>query len=116
MTTQTIRSAIITGSGERHFCTGTDVGNVAATGKINAGNGPASHELWWSPHQNRVWNPASVREGLVAGGGLHFVVDSDIVLAAENAAFMDTHVNVGMVGGIENVGLAGASRSARRCA
>jgi enoyl-CoA hydratase/carnithine racemase len=40
------------------------------------------------------------------GGGHHFVVDSDIVVASENAAFMDTHVNVGMVGALENVGLA----------
>jgi len=40
------------------------------------------------------------------GGGLHFVVDADIVLASENAAFMDTHVNVGMVGALENIGLA----------
>ena len=30
----------------------------------------------------------------------------DIVLASENAAFTDTHVNVGMVGALENVGLA----------
>ena len=44
--------------------------------------------------------------GLCVGGGLHFVVDADIVLASENAAFMDTHVNVGMVGALENIGLA----------
>jgi enoyl-CoA hydratase/carnithine racemase len=44
--------------------------------------------------------------GLVTGAGLHFVVDADIVLASENAAFMDSHVNVGMVGALENVGLA----------
>jgi enoyl-CoA hydratase/carnithine racemase len=34
------------------------------------------------------------------------VVDADIVLASENAAFMDAHVNVGMVGAVENIGLA----------
>jgi enoyl-CoA hydratase/carnithine racemase len=28
------------------------------------------------------------------------------VIASENAAFMDTHVNVGMVGALENIGLA----------
>jgi enoyl-CoA hydratase/carnithine racemase len=44
--------------------------------------------------------------GLCVGGGLHFVVDADIVIASESAAFMDTHVNVGMVGALENVGLA----------
>src|SRR5205085_11315077 len=44
--------------------------------------------------------------GAVAGAGLHFVVDSDIVVASTDAQFLDTHVNVGMVGGVENVGLA----------
>jgi enoyl-CoA hydratase/carnithine racemase len=34
------------------------------------------------------------------------VVDADIVVASENASFLDTHVNVGMVGALENVGLA----------
>jgi enoyl-CoA hydratase/carnithine racemase len=34
------------------------------------------------------------------------VVDCDLVIASENAAFMDSHVNVGMVGAIENLGLA----------
>jgi len=43
---------------------------------------------------------------MVAGAGLHFVVDADIIVAAEHAVFLDTHVNVGMVGAIENIGLA----------
>ena len=34
------------------------------------------------------------------------MVDSDVVVASKNAKFMDTHVNVGMVGALENVGLA----------
>ena len=44
--------------------------------------------------------------GLVVGAGLHFVVDADIIVASTNAVFLDSHVNVGMVGGPENVGLA----------
>ena len=40
------------------------------------------------------------------GAGLHLVVDADIIIAAEHAAFMDTHTSVGMVGGVENIGLA----------
>jgi enoyl-CoA hydratase/carnithine racemase len=42
--------------------------------------------------------------GLVNGAGLHMVVDADTIVAVETAAFMDTHVNVGMVGAIENIG------------
>jgi enoyl-CoA hydratase/carnithine racemase len=34
------------------------------------------------------------------------VVDADIILATPEATFMDTHVNVGMVGAVENIGLA----------
>jgi E-phenylitaconyl-CoA hydratase len=101
-----IRCAIVTGAGERHFSTGADVGNVAAQGRVSAGDGPMSDEVHWSPRQNRVWKPViAAVNGLVNGGGLHLVVDSDIIVAAENATFMDTHVNVGMVGAIENIGL-----------
>ncbi len=103
-----IRVAIVTGAGEKHFCTGFD---VAAAGDDDAdsvfNNRPLSEAVHWSPHQNRVWKPVICAvNGLCVGGGLHFVVDADIVVASEGAAFMDTHVNVGMVGALENIGLA----------
>ena len=103
-----LRVAILTAAGERHFCTGFD---VAEAGGEEADqifdNRPLAEAVHWSPHQNRVWKPVICAvAGLCVGGGLHFVVDSDIVIASENAAFMDTHVNVGMVGALENVGLA----------
>jgi enoyl-CoA hydratase/carnithine racemase len=43
---------------------------------------------------------------MVVGGGLHFVADSDLILAAEHATFFDTHVKVGLIAGLEPVGLA----------
>jgi E-phenylitaconyl-CoA hydratase len=101
-----VRCAIITANGERHFSTGADVGAVAASGRVSSGDGPMSDEVFWSSRQNRVWKPVVCAvNGLVAGGGLHMVVDADIVVAVDTAAFMDTHVNVGMVGAIENIGL-----------
>src|SRR5262245_8987624 len=102
-----IRCAIVTGTGDRHFCTGADLGAVAARGGVSTGLGPLSEEVHWSPRQNRVWKPTICAvNGMVAGAGFHFVVDADIVVAAEHAVFLDTHVNVGMVGAIENIGLA----------
>jgi enoyl-CoA hydratase/carnithine racemase len=102
-----IRCTVITGAGERHFCTGADLTEVAADGPIGGAYGPMRAEVRWSPRQNEVWKPTVCAvNGVVAGGGLHFVVDSDIVVAAENAQFLDTHVDVGMVGAIENIGLA----------
>jgi enoyl-CoA hydratase/carnithine racemase len=97
---------VISGSGDRHFCTGTDIRDVAARGTTNAGTGLLSQSVFWTARQNRVWKPVVCAvNGLAAGGGLHFVVDADIVVASSTAAFMDTHVDVGMVGAIENIGL-----------
>lgn len=102
-----IRAAIVTGAGDRHFCTGADVNAVADRGGMSTGTGPLTDEVYWSPKQNRVWKPViSAVGGTVAGAGLHFVVDADIVVAVEHATFMDTHVNVGLVGAMENIGLA----------
>lgn len=102
-----IRAAIITGAGDRHLCTGADVNVVAGRGGMSTGTGPLTDEVFWSPRQNRVWKPVICAvNGLAAGAGLHFVVDADIVVASEQASFMDTHVNVGLVGAMENIGLA----------
>jgi len=103
-----VRVAIVTAAGDKHFCTGFD---VATAGDDDAdevfNNRPLADAVHWSPHQNRVWKPVICAvNGLCVGGGLHFVVDADIVVACEQAAFMDTHVGVGMVGALENVGLA----------
>ncbi|HEX4579251.1 MAG TPA: enoyl-CoA hydratase-related protein [Candidatus Dormibacteraeota bacterium] len=101
-----VRVAIVTGEGDRHFCTGADVHEVAETGTTPAGAGPARQEIAWSALANRVWKPLiCALNGLVAGGGLHFVADADIVLAADHVEVMDTHTSVGMVGAVENVGL-----------
>ena len=103
-----IRVAIVTAAGERHFCTGFDV--AQAEGEEAAAvfnNRPLRDAVHWSPYQNRVWKPVICAvQGTCVGGGLHFVVDSDVVVASRNATFLDTHVNVGMVGALENVGLA----------
>jgi len=44
--------------------------------------------------------------GICAGGGLHYVADADIVIAASNATFMDPHASVGQVVAYEAIGLA----------
>jgi enoyl-CoA hydratase/carnithine racemase len=103
-----VRVALIGAAGERHFSTGFDVSEAEADDADSVfANRPLADAVFWSPYQNRVWKPViCVVNGLCVGGGLHFVVDADIVVAARGAAFMDTHVNVGMVGALENVGLA----------
>jgi enoyl-CoA hydratase/carnithine racemase len=43
--------------------------------------------------------------GTCAGGGLHFVADADIVIAASDAQFVDPHVSVGQATAYEGITL-----------
>jgi enoyl-CoA hydratase/carnithine racemase len=103
---EAIRVAIITGAGERHFCTGAAVG-VLKVGMGTLQNKPNAAVNRFSPRMCRVTKPVLCAvNGLVNGGGLHFVADSDIVIASAQAAFMDTHVSVGQVSALESIGVA----------
>lgn len=105
-TDDAIRVVIVTGAGDRHFSTGADVG-IAASERSVAANAPLDQTMFWSARHNKVWKPViAAVNGTVAGGGLHHVVDADIVIASDHVQFLDTHVNIGMVGGLENIGLA----------
>ena len=101
-----IRAAIITGAGDRHFCTGADVGS------LQVGMGGLRYEPYadanrFSPRMMHVSKPVICAvNGLVNGGGLHFVADSDIVIATSTAVFMDSHVTVGQVSALESQGVA----------
>ncbi len=97
--------AIVTGSGQKAFCTGADIADLPELDMSTPE--AAKKSMGWTPLQNEVWKPVICAvNGMVVGGGLHFVADSDIVLAADNATFFDSHVNVGLVSGLEPVGLA----------
>lgn len=101
-----VRAVVIIGTGPRHFCTGVDVGAVAESGRTTTGDGSVAEEIVWSPLLAGVRKPVICAvNGIAAGGGLHFVADADVVVAGEHAQFLDTHVSVGMVGGVENVSL-----------
>ncbi|WP_187438247.1 enoyl-CoA hydratase/isomerase family protein [Actinomadura decatromicini] len=100
-----VRVVLLTGTGDRHFCTGADVKEIAETGEVPSASA-RREPIVWSPLGGGVRKPVVCAvNGVAAGGGLHFVVDSDVVIAAEHAAFMDTHVSVGQVGAVENIGL-----------
>jgi enoyl-CoA hydratase len=55
---------------------------------------------------NEVSKPViAAVNGTCAGGGLHFVADADVVIAASDATFLDPHVSVGQVSSYEPIGL-----------
>ena len=55
---------------------------------------------------NDVWKPViTAVNGICAGGGFHWIADSDIVIAASDAQFFDPHMSIGQVVSIEAIGL-----------
>ncbi|WP_375396590.1 enoyl-CoA hydratase/isomerase family protein [uncultured Sphingomonas sp.] len=101
-----IRVAIVTGAGTRHFCTGAEV-QALRLGMGGLQNQPYEQANRFSPRMARVSKPVICAvNGLVNAGGLHFVADSDVVIACRDAAFMDSHVSVGQVSALESQGIA----------
>lgn len=99
-----VRVVVITGSG-RAFCSGADVGRLEAGAQ--GSNDPAQvHVPKFTMRQAKIYKPTICAvNGVCAGAGLHFVADSDIVIASTGASFVDTHVNVGQVTALEPIGL-----------
>lgn len=99
---------IITGAGDRAFCVGLDVKSLSSA---QAGaHGKVQEYTFWKPPADIMQSTnkpfIAAVNGLCLGGGWHLVADSDIVIASDNAAFMDTHVNIGLINGPEANGLA----------
>jgi len=104
-----VACAIVTGAGDRAFCTGWDVTSLATgeSQKLVPGDRRSAPYGHITALQCRCWKPViTAVNGLCNGGGLHFVADSELVIAAEHAAFMDTHVAVGLPSALEPAGLA----------
>jgi enoyl-CoA hydratase/carnithine racemase len=101
-----IRIAILTGAGTQHFCTGADV-QTLRLGSGGLQNQPYEQANRFSPRMAKVSKPVICAiNGLTNGGGLHFVADSDIVIACRSASFMDSHVSIGQVSALETQGVA----------
>ncbi len=101
--------AIVTAAGEKSFCTGFDMLDVASAESADVGETESRgsiDSIKFTAIQNGCWKPViTAVNGMVTGGGLHFIADSDLIVAAEHATFFDNHVRVGMVSGMEPVGL-----------
>jgi enoyl-CoA hydratase/carnithine racemase len=103
-----VRVIVHTGEG-RAFQTGADVKEVATdgTGMQRYEDDLLTFDMHFSAWHQNVSKPViAAVNGICAGGGLHFVADADIVIAASDATFFDPHVSVGQVTAIEAIGLA----------
>jgi enoyl-CoA hydratase/carnithine racemase len=103
-----VRCVIVTGAGEKAFCTGVDVSGHVEDGEFDIADDPNAEPdfLTMTAIQNHCWKPViTAINGMVVGGGLHFIAGSDINICAEHATVFDTHVAVGKVAGLEPVEL-----------
>ncbi|HEX7094636.1 MAG TPA: enoyl-CoA hydratase/isomerase family protein, partial [Acidimicrobiales bacterium] len=99
---------IVTTANGNAFCTGMDVVQVARDKQAMRKHSRRTRdaELKISSWHCDVWKPViAAVNGVCAGGGLHLVADADIVIAAENASFVDPHVSVGQAVAYEGITL-----------
>jgi enoyl-CoA hydratase len=105
---RTVRVIVNTGTGGV-FQTGLDVVQLAHNpDALRKQSGRTRHSaLKLTAWHNQVRKPViAAVNGVCAGGGLHFVADADIVIAASDAEFLDPHVSVGQVAALEGIALA----------
>jgi enoyl-CoA hydratase len=103
-----VRAIVNTGNGSA-FQTGMDVKQVASDKAAMKKHSRRTRDadLKMTAWHNQVWKPViAAVNGVCAGGGLHFVADADIVIAASTATFLDPHVSVGQVSAYETIALA----------
>jgi len=124
-----VRVIVLTGAGERAFCTGIDRAEVMGEGKIanaaaagHAGIGPTpdsgdepihvgsgttpfmfddpGENL--GPKSNDLWKPViAAVNGMACGGAFYMLGEVDFIIAADHATFFDPHVSYGMAAGFE---------------
>ena len=102
-----VRVIVNTGNGQA-FQTGLDVVQLAQDRDAlrEQARRTRDFELRFTAWHNAVWKPViAAVNGVCAGGGLHFVADADIVIAASSAVFSDPHVSIGQVSAFETIAL-----------
>jgi enoyl-CoA hydratase/carnithine racemase len=102
-----VRVIVNTGTG-RSFQTGVDVKQMSTDLEALREHSRRTKraELRFTAWHNKVSKPVvTAVNGVCAGGGLHFVADADVAMAASDATFVDPHVSLGQVTAYEAIGL-----------
>jgi enoyl-CoA hydratase/carnithine racemase len=88
-----LRVAIVTGAGERAFCTGTDLKSLAQTGPYDYPPGGFAGITT----RFDLWKPViAAVNGLALGGGVEIVAACDLAIASEHAEFALAEPRVGL--------------------
>jgi enoyl-CoA hydratase/carnithine racemase len=116
-TNDDVRVVVLTGAGDKAFCTGIDRNESIQRSIDRDRDGPITGHVSTpfmfndpgqniNPKQNDLWKPViAAVNGMACGGALYMLGEVDIIIAAEHATFFDPHVTYGMVSGFESTHL-----------
>ena len=91
-----LRVCIVTGAGEKAFCTGMDLKSVNPDGKGNPDARPEGTLV----RGLEMWKPViAAVNGYALGGGFEIALAADIRVASENAGFGFPEVTLGIIPG-----------------
>ncbi|MFD9907812.1 enoyl-CoA hydratase/isomerase family protein [Streptomyces sp. NPDC059063] len=97
-----VRAIVLTGAGERAFCTGID-----RAVEVPQPSSPYSIDdplLTIGPKANDLWKPViAAVNGMACGGAFYLLGEAEFLLAAEHATFFDPHTTYGMVSAYETI-------------
>ncbi len=110
-----VRVAVLTGAGEKAFCTGIDrAEGVAGRSPLPDGRhvgSPSDSPFMFDdpgdvlgPKTNDLWKPViAAVNGMACGGAFYLLGECDIIIASENATFFDPHTTYGMTSSFESM-------------
>jgi enoyl-CoA hydratase/carnithine racemase len=107
-----VRCVVLTGAGDKAFCTGLDRESIDSIEDLPPGKLPGYLTPWdfddpgrsVCPKSNHLWKPViAAVNGMACGGAFYILGEADFIIAAEHATFFDPHVTYGMPAAYEPI-------------
>ena len=108
-----VRVAVLTGAGEKAFCTGIDREEAMAAPaegerkKVGSRSTPFHFDdpgESVGPKSNDLWKPViAAVDGIACGGAFYMLGEVDFIIASDRATFFDPHVTYGMAASFESM-------------
>ncbi len=124
-----VRVVVLTGAGDKAFCTGIDRGEALAEGPRAGRRGDVGPEIGddtvhigsgttpfmfddpgsnLGPKSNDLWKPViAAVNGIACGGAFYMLGEVDFIIASDNATFFDPHLTFNMAASFEPLQMTG---------